>query len=490
MLVRSIDACLSHFKLTAAPFSLTPDPQFLYLSPGHAEALAALTLGVTGRNGIVLLTGEVGTGKTTLMYSLLRTIGDGMRTAYVSHSGVGFDGLLRLALEDFGVTSASSARFDMLAALNAMLRDCAEHGRTAVLAVDEAHNLADDDFEQLRLLSNFETFTHKLLQIVLVGQPELVARLRARPLRALTERVAVHCQLEPLGAFESRAYLDYRLLCAGGSTHLFEPAARDLLLRGAQGIPRRINILCHNALLFAYGRGEARVTLSCARAAVEARAALMELPDLSATAGPETAAAPRRRLAIAGAAAAVAVAALVGGWLSTDGWRAPPVSPPAPLAAPAAVPAAPPPVVVALPESGVAQPASAVPPADVAETTTPVVAAAGSGQLVVDEAPPVVDGAAVVAAPLAPEPTGPAAPDASEEDAAPSGERLVRVEPGQTLAALVRAAYGDVTADLIRRVQQANPKIVDRDHILAGDMLRFPDDLPETRRSAKDTFHE
>jgi general secretion pathway protein A len=196
-----------------------------------------LYVGRRERGGFILITGEVGTGKTTLLYSLLRTIGDGMRTAFVSSAGLGFDGLLRLALADFGVTSPSPSRFDSLATLNAMLRECASHGRTALLIVDEAQHLTDEDFEQLRLLTNFETFTEKLLQIVLVGQPELEARLRDPGLRALAERVAVHCRLAPLDDSESRAYLDYRLLRVGGSIRLFDRAARDLVLGAAQGLP-------------------------------------------------------------------------------------------------------------------------------------------------------------------------------------------------------------------------------------------------------------
>jgi general secretion pathway protein A len=259
-----------HFGLSAEPFSLTPDPEFLYLSPGHAEALAALKVGLLEKRGLMVMTGPVGTGKTTLLYALLRALGSSMRTAYVSNTALGFDGLLHLALEDFGVKPASPSRVDMLTALNQLLRDCAERGVTATLIVDEAQNLDPEAFEQLRLLSNFETFAYKLLQIVLVGQPELEGRLRDAGLRALAERVAVHCRLAPLDDSESRAYLDYRLLRVGGSIRLFDRAARDLVLGAAQGLPRRINILAHNSLLFAYGRGSARVTLQVAELATTA----------------------------------------------------------------------------------------------------------------------------------------------------------------------------------------------------------------------------
>jgi len=308
-----------HFGLTAEPFSLTPDPEFLYLSIGHAEALAALKVGLLGKRGLMVMTGEVGTGKTTLLYALLRALGEGTRTAYVSNTSIGFDGLLRLALLDFGVTPASSARVDMLTALNQLLRDCAERDVTATLIVDEAQNLDADAFEQLRLLTNFETFTHKLLQVVLVGQPELEERLRDPALRALAERIAVHCRLEPLGERESRAYIDYRLLRAGGSTRLFEREARDRLLAAAEGLPRRINILCHNALLFAYGRGASRVTMPAAELAIAGRAALLHDRPARRPERPVEPAPPRRvpRLALAVGGvllvAAVAVAGLHAG---------------------------------------------------------------------------------------------------------------------------------------------------------------------------------
>jgi general secretion pathway protein A len=509
----SSDVYLRHFHLAADPFSLTPDPEFLYLSPAHAEALAALTLGVTGRNGVVVMTGEVGTGKTTLVYSLLRTLGDGMRTAYVSHTRLGFDDLLRLALADFGVQSPSPSRFDLLATLNAMLRDCSEHGRTAVLIVDEAHNLTDDDFEQLRLLSNFETFTHKLLQIVLVGQPELESRLRSRPLRALTERVAVHCRLAPLGRLESRAYLDYRLLQAGGSSRLFEPAARDLLLHRAQGVPRRINILCHNALLFAYGRGEGRVARDAAQAAIDARAVLMNPPEAASDLVATPPGRPRRRLALAGVAAAVAAAMVAVALRGTEPSE-PSVTAPArnSLRLEGAAPLAPVQSGVA-PASGAggAAPSSAQPARLVEAAPDP------EGPSREEASAPAAEDVAAAAA-LAREPVVPSAAEAqkpaittaatgAEESAGPAGEpasapvtgpprdeplsfpaagegaaraaadstaRALRVAPGQTLEELARSVYGGFDSEILRGIKRANPQVVDPDRILAGDVLRFP----------------
>lgn len=264
-----------HFGLSFEPFSLTPDPALLYRSPGHVEALAALQVGLLGRCGLMVMTGEVGTGKTTLLYALLAELGPQVRTAYIANTTLGFDGMLRLLLADLDVACPSSERLPMLMALNQLLHDCATRGETVAVIIDEAQNLDDEGFEHLRLLSNYETFESKLLQMVLVGQPELEAKLRRPQLRQVAERVAVHCRIAPLSRRESRAYVAHRLRCAGGSWDLFSPPARRLLVRKAYGIPRRLNILCHNAMLFAYGTGARRVTRSTARGAVRARRRLL-----------------------------------------------------------------------------------------------------------------------------------------------------------------------------------------------------------------------
>ena len=264
-----------HFGLQAEPFSLTPDPAFLYRSPGHAEALAALEIGLRSRRGFMVMIGEVGTGKTTLLYSLLTRLGSEVRTAYISNTKLSFDDMLQEALTDFGIPCPGLDRLDRLMTLNTFLRRCAVEDTTAALVIDEAQNLDGEAFENLRLLSNFETFTSKLLQIVLVGQPELEIKLRHPSLRQVAERVAVHCHVNPLSRAESRKYVQHRLECAGGSFALFSPAALRLLLRRAHGIPRRINIICHNALLFAYGAEAERVARSHVRAAAREREGLV-----------------------------------------------------------------------------------------------------------------------------------------------------------------------------------------------------------------------
>ena len=262
-----------HFGLRAEPFSLTPDPSFLYLSPGHAEALAALKIGLQERRGLMVMTGEVGTGKTTLLYSLLSHLDCEIHTAYISNTRLAVDDILRQALADFGIPNASRERVDLLTSLNSFLQQCADTGATAALVIDEAQNLDDDAFENIRLLSNFETFSAKLLQIVLVGQPELEARLASPSVRQINERIAVRCHVAPLSLQESRRYVEHRLERVGGSIDIFEPNALRLALRKSRGLPRRINIICHNALLFAYGHGKSTVPRSLVRTAVREREA-------------------------------------------------------------------------------------------------------------------------------------------------------------------------------------------------------------------------
>lgn len=257
-----------HLNLTAEPFSLSPDPAFLYLSPVHAEAFAAITMGLRERRGVMTMIGEVGTGKTTLVYSLLSGLGPDFHTAYISNARLSFDGILRSALQDFDVPCEANDRVDLLDTFNSFLHRCANEGTTAVLVVDEAQNLSYETFEDLRLLSNFETYRHKLLQIVLVGQPELDTKLRDPALRQVSERVAVRCNVNPLTHAQAKQYIDHRLRAVNGSINLFTKPALRLLVSRSRGIPRSINILCHNALLFAYGEGKNRVTRSVIRGAV------------------------------------------------------------------------------------------------------------------------------------------------------------------------------------------------------------------------------
>jgi general secretion pathway protein A len=455
-----------HFALKTEAFSLSPDPSFLYLSPGHAEALAALEIGLRGRRGLMVMTGEVGTGKTTLLYSLLTRIGADVRTAYIANTKLSFDDMLQQALGDFGVPCPSRDRLEQLTALNAFLHGCATDDTTAALVIDEAQNLDADAFEHLRLLSNFETFTSKLLQIVLVGQPELEARLRSPRLRQVAERVAVHCHIAPLDRSESRNYIEHRLRCAGGSLHLFTPSAARLAIRRSQGIPRRINIICHNALLFAYGDDAPRVLRSHVLAAVRAREGRAEA-GLKTWFG--------RRLAAAGALLAALGAVVISRaeaptWLGMAGMQWP-----NPLHT------VPPQAVGHAPEAGAPDSTDklvAFAPEEAAPATQGTAQGADLPGTVADVDPgtpgtaPDTDTEARSGAELVERPD-----DTTETIAAAPApaQRLVRVRPGATLYSLTKEIYGLVNPDLIDRILAANPQIVDSNLILAGDTLRFPE---------------
>ena len=293
-----------HFGLSREAFALSPDPHFLWSSPEHAEALAALEVGLRTRRGLMVLVAEVGMGKTTILHALLSRLGEGFHTAYLTNTRLPFEDLLRQALDDFGVERRGEDRYSLVGALNGFLARCADDGTIPALVVDEAHDLDDETFENLRLLSNFDTFDTKLLQIVLVGQPELDDKLRQPHLRQVAERVATRVNVNPFDRRRSIAYVKHRLARAGGTLDVFTAPALEYLVHRARGVPRRLNILCHNALLSAWAEGDSRVGLRSAVAAERERTGAT-LVRLSA---PRARRARAARLAAAGAAALGALA--------------------------------------------------------------------------------------------------------------------------------------------------------------------------------------
>jgi len=250
-----------YFELSHKPFSLTPDPAFLYLSETHREALGHLLYGLRNRTGFIAVVGEVGTGKTTLLRTLLGQLSESdYRTALIFNPRVSPIELLRSIMREFDLESSESGRTAMLDQLNSFL--LAEHaaGRTVVLVIDEAQNLGEAALEEVRLLSNLETETDKLLQIVLVGQPELAATLAGRKLRQLRQRIAVFYSLRPLSTAECLAYARHRIEVAGGvAGKLFSRVALHRACRVSGGIPRRLNLLLDRALLIAYAEDQKTV---------------------------------------------------------------------------------------------------------------------------------------------------------------------------------------------------------------------------------------
>ncbi|MEO0997990.1 MAG: AAA family ATPase [Pseudomonadota bacterium] len=251
----------SYFGLTEKPFTITPDPRYLFMSMRHGEALAHLLYGVSESDGFIQLTGEVGTGKTTLIRSLLQQLPDNADIALVLNPQLSAREFLAVICNELNLTTVSDEQTlkVLIDKLNAYLLDAHARGRRTILIVDEAQNLAAEVLEQVRLLTNLETARQKLLQIILIGQPELRDLLARNDLRQLAQRITARYHLEPLSRDEAISYVDHRLRVAGAVGELFSPRAKREVYRLSQGIPRIINVICDRALLGAYVRERPRV---------------------------------------------------------------------------------------------------------------------------------------------------------------------------------------------------------------------------------------
>lgn len=248
---------LEFFDLTRPPFGIAPDPDFLYLSPQHQEGLEHLRYGIDQRKGFIVLTGEVGCGKTTLCEALFRDLPEeSYCNILIPNPNVDEVELFRAILKGMGQSSTSHSPLELMETIRLALKDCGDHGKEVVLTIDEAQGLSVNMLEQIRLLSNLETNDHKVLQIILAGQPELRKRLRQKELRQLRQRILVYYDLHALKFFETIRYVNYRLAFAGGNGKVkFSFLALIALHRASKGIPRLINSLCDRALLAAFIRG-------------------------------------------------------------------------------------------------------------------------------------------------------------------------------------------------------------------------------------------
>ncbi len=273
------------FGLTERPFSLLPDPDFLYLSPQHKLARAYLEYGLTQKIGFVVLTGEIGTGKTTLIKSLLKAKAGKQRLGVLYQTSFDAGDLLELLLKEFEIQGHFSTRAARLSAFNQFLLQAYSRGEHVVLIVDEAHNLGAAALEELRLLSNIQTDKEPLLQVVLVGQPNLRDRLRQPSLRQLAQRVGVHFHLQPLDEEESREYIHYRLARAGGSG-IFTPSALHKIFEASRGVPRRINGWCDLSLVAAFAEGRKEVDREFLETVLASQGESLEGPD-QADRGPD-----------------------------------------------------------------------------------------------------------------------------------------------------------------------------------------------------------
>ena len=258
-----------YYGLKEKPFSLTPDPGYLFFSEKHREALAHLEYGIKERQGFILITGEVGTGKTTICRALLNRIDQRVRTSLILNPRLSGFQLLQAIVEDFGVAPETRSRRKLFQQLNSFLLAQSSSGVTPVLILDEAQGLAPDLLEEIRIVSNMETEKSKLLQIILVGQPELRDKINSPSLRQLRQRIAIRYHILPLDRGETSAYIEHRLRVAGADDGVcFHPLATDRIFAYSAGIPRLINLVCDKSLLAGFVRETKCITDDLAETAI------------------------------------------------------------------------------------------------------------------------------------------------------------------------------------------------------------------------------
>jgi general secretion pathway protein A len=259
------------FGFSETPFDVTPDPKFLYLSPGHREMLAALVYGIRYRRGFITIVGEVGTGKTTLLNTVLGQLDEKAKVAYIFNTDATFEQMLTMALLDLGLARSDEtvSKVEAIQRLNDFAIRQLASGGNVILIVDEAQNLDGGSMENLRLLSNLETPKQKLIQIILSGQPELDIKLSRPELRQLAQRISLRRYIKPLSEKETYEYIQHRLSVANYTgPSLFSRRARRIIWEYSEGVPRKINILCDNALLVGYAIGGKTIEASVVEEAI------------------------------------------------------------------------------------------------------------------------------------------------------------------------------------------------------------------------------
>jgi general secretion pathway protein A len=259
---------LSFFGMREQPFSITPDPKFLFLTQSHESAREALLYGIRAKKGFLLLTGEVGTGKTTLCREIINEIEDDSAISVVLNPMLSTLGLLKTIVKDFGLSVQSNSIDDAIESLYVYLLSLQKQGKNAVLIIDEAQNLSTEALESVRLLSNLETDKEKLIQILLIGQPELNETLSHHQLRQLNQRISIRAHLVRLTVHDIDVYIRHRLMIAG--THgsiVFEKSALKAIYKYSAGLPRLINKLCDRVLLAAFVEGQRRISAKLVKTA-------------------------------------------------------------------------------------------------------------------------------------------------------------------------------------------------------------------------------
>jgi general secretion pathway protein A len=261
----------AHFGFRRKPFELTPDPRFLFMSSVHREAFAALKYGIWQHRGLIRLVGDVGSGKSTLVRALLEDLDVSVKTVWINHTTLDTDEFLTMVVRDLELEPRTRNRLDLLQQIHEFLLGQAAAGKPSpVFLIDEAQNLSDEVLEEIRLLSNLETDDRKLAQIVLAGQPELEKRLERPNLRNLAQRIAVRAWLTPLGPDETADYVRHRIHIAGcENPHLFSPDALRAIWDETGGLPRLINLLSEQCLIYAFGAGQLGIEAPLVREAAK-----------------------------------------------------------------------------------------------------------------------------------------------------------------------------------------------------------------------------
>jgi general secretion pathway protein A len=420
------------YNLSAEPFRVTPDPGFLFLTDQHKEALAAIIYGIAKRKGFVCITGEVGVGKTTILRSYLDSVDEpGLRFVYVYNPNVSFQMLLRHIFKEIGLAHEGDDLPAMVEALQAWLIAAHERRETLVLLVDEAQNMPIGTLESLRMLSNLETPTEKLVQIVLVGQPELDALLAERQLRQVESRIAVRTRLGPLSTSDSEAYIKHRLRCVAlDAQPAFSAGAIRLIARAAHGIPRRINVICDNALMTGFGHKARPVNERIVREVMKDIGSRDRNTALPFWIEALRHSVPWPRLAMGAGVVGVAMGLL---------WAVPEETP-----APTQV--------ARLPAIEVPPP----PPPPVPTIKEPLVIREPEAQPVSQPAPPMPP---LIEAPA---------------PASLASHKLRIVSPGDTLTQLATQVYGRVDRAAMEWVKHHNPAITDIDRLQVGQLIEFP----------------
>jgi len=257
------------YNLKERPFNLTPDPRFLFLGETHREALAHLVYAVRERKGFMVMTGEVGTGKTTLLHALLKKLDANTKTVFIFNPMLEAKDFFKFVCFDLGIQAKDQTKGDCLLGIYQFLVETYRENRTVVIIIDEAHNLNPSLLEEIRLLSNFETAKDKLIQIILVGQPELNVTLNLPECRQLKQRIGLWFYINPLNRKETDEYITSRLRRAGLETPCFKQKAINEIFRYSKGIPRLINILCDNSLTIGYATDKKKIDRKIIKEAID-----------------------------------------------------------------------------------------------------------------------------------------------------------------------------------------------------------------------------